>query len=406
MGELWAGGDVHAPPGVDYLLDVPVGYKRTEVGVIPDDWTAITVREIAPLQRVFDLPTQQVRTGPYPVVYSNGVLRYHDRAMAKAPGVVTGRSGTIGKVHFVTEDYWPHNTALWVITYHGNDPKFIYYFYAHLGLARFLSGSGVPTLNRNDVHEHLTPLPPLPEQRAIAAVLSDVDELIRSLEALIAKKRAIKQAAIEELLTGRKRLPGFGGEWENRLLRDVADCLDHLRVPLNEAQRRQMPGPYPYCGANGVVDHIADYLLDDDVILIAEDGGHFEEHADRPIAYRMTGKIWVNNHAHILMAKSGFSQAFLFYALVHKNILPFLASGTRSKLNRGEMNKIVVHLPRHAAEQRAIATVLSDMDSEITALQQRLDKTRAIKQGMMQQLLTGSIRLPIPADSTKEDANR
>ena len=142
--------------------------------------------------------------------------------------------------------------------------------------------------------------------------------------------------------------------------------------------------------------------FDDDVILIAEDGGHFEEHADRPIAYRMKGKIWVNNHAHILKAKPGFSQAFLFFALVHKNILPFLASGTRAKLNRAEMNKIVVRLPRQATEQRAIATVLSDMDAEIAALERRLDKTRAIKQGMMQQLLTGSIRLPIP-DADMED---
>ena len=373
--------------------------------MIPKDWEKKTVREIAPLQRGFDLPVAGIRTGPHPVVYSNGILRHHNRAIAKAPGVVTGRSGTIGKVHFVAKDYWPHNTALWVVSYRGNHPKFVYYLYSHLDLARFLSGSGVPTLNRNDVHQHLTSLPPLPEQRAIAAVLSDVDGLIGSLEALMAKKRAIKQAAMQELLTGRKRLPGFEGEWETRSLRDLADCLDHVRVPLNEAQRRQMPGPYPYCGANGVVDHIADYVLDDDVILIAEDGGHFEEHAYRPIAYRMTGKIWVNNHAHVLKAKPGFSQAFLFFALVHKDILPFLASGTRSKLNRGEMNKIAVCLPRSAAEQRAIAAILSDMDTEIAALERRLVKTRAIKQGVMQQLLTGSIRLPIPATSVEGEAD-
>ena len=265
------------------------------------------------------------------------------------------------------------------------------------------TGSTFLEVSKRDLGNLRVPLPPLPEQRAIAAVLSDVDELIGSLEALIAKKRAIKQAAMQELLIGRTRLPGFGGEWKTRPLRDLADCLDHVRVPLNAAQRRQMPGPYPYCGANGVVDHIADYVLDDDVILIAEDGGHFEEHAHRPIAYRMTGKIWVNNHAHVLKAKPGFSQAFLFFALVHKNILPFLASGTRSKLNRGEMNKIAVCLPRSTTEQHAIATTLSDIDAEIAALEHRLDKTRAIKQGMMQQLLTGSIRLPIPDDDTEDD---
>ena len=324
--------------------------------------------------------------------------------MVKGPGVVTGRSGTIGKVHFVADDYWPHNTALWVVSFCGNDPRFVYYLYAHMDFARSLSGSGVPTLNRNDVHQRLTPIPPRAEQQAIAAVLTDVDELIGSLGALIAKKQAIKQAAMQQLLTGRTRLPGFGGAWKTKRLEHLVECLDHLRVPLNEAQRRKIPGPYPYCGANGIVDHISDYLLDDDVILIAEDGGHFEEHADRPIAYRMKGKIWVNNHAHILKAKPGFSQAFLFFALVHKNILPFLASGTRAKLNRAEMNKIVVRLPSQAAEQRAIATVLSDMDAEIAALEHRLDKTRAIKQGMMQQLLTGRIRLIDPHASPHGEA--
>lgn len=135
------------------------------------------------------------------------------------------------------------------------------------------------------------------------------------------------------------------------------------------------------------------YVIDDDIILIAEDGGYFDEYAFRPIAYRMVGKCWVNNHAHILKSKAGYDQGFVFYSLVHKNILPFLASGTRAKLNKSEMNKIEVRLPRNESDQTAIAEVLSDMDAEIAALEQRRDKTRALKQGMMQELLTGKTRL-------------
>ena len=107
----------------------------------------------------------------------------------------------------------------------------------------------------------------------------------------------------------------------------------------------------------------------------------------------MSGKIWVNNHAHILKAKPNYSQGFLFFSLVHKNILPYLASGTRAKLNKSEMNKIEATLPINKAEQEAIASVLTDIDSEIAALEHRRDKTRSIKQGMMQQLLTGRVRL-------------
>ena len=129
--------------------------------------------------------------------------------MVKSPGVVTGRSGTIGKVHFIEKDYWPHNTSLWVTSFCGNDPKFIYYLYTYVDLARLHSGSGVPTLNRNDVHQHMVACPPLAEQRAIAEALSDVDGLLRTLEALVAKKRAIKQAAMQQLLTGKTRPTGI-----------------------------------------------------------------------------------------------------------------------------------------------------------------------------------------------------
>lgn len=183
-------------------------------------------------------------------------------------------------------------------------------------------------------------------------------------------------------------------DWSLASLAEVSDCLDNLRIPLNESQRRGMQGDIPYCGANGVLGYVNDYVVDDDIILIAEDGGYFDEYSIRPIAYRMVGKCWVNNHAHILKAKTGIDQAFLFQSLVHKNVLPFLASGTRAKLNKSEMEKIVVPLPPSAGEQRAIAAALSDTDALIESLEQLLAKKRQIKQGAMQELLTGKTRLP------------
>jgi type I restriction enzyme S subunit len=237
------------------------------------------------------------------------------------------------------------------------------------------------------------PIPPLPEQRAIAAALSEVDTLITSLDRLIAKKRDIKQATMQQLLTGKTRLPGFSEEWEVKNLEEITMCLDNLRVPLNDEQRSKIKGDYPYCGANGVLDYVADYVIDDDIILIAEDGGYFDEYAYRPIAYRMVGKCWVNNHAHILKAKEHIDQNFVYYSLVHKNILRFLASGTRAKLNKSEMYKIEINIPKSKSEQKAIADILTDMDAEIAALEQKRDKTRALKQGMMQELLTGKTRL-------------
>lgn len=88
--------------------------------------------------------------------------------------------------------------------------------------------------------------------------------------------------------------------WTETDLGSASVILDNLRVPLSGAQRASRPGPFPYCGANGVLDHIDDYMIDDDVVLLAEDGGNFDQWRTRPIAYRMKGKIWVNNHAHVL----------------------------------------------------------------------------------------------------------
>lgn len=225
------------------------------------------------------------------------------------------------------------------------------------------------------------------EQTAIANVLSDSDALIDALEQLIAKKQAIKSATMQQLLTGRTRLPAFAlrpdgtpkgykpselgdipEDWEILSLAHVTNCLDNLRVPLNESQRLKMRGEIPYCGANGIVGWVNDFLIDDDVILMAEDGGYFDEYVTRPIAYRIVGKCWVNNHAHILKAQDGYEQGYIFYSLVHKDIQRYLASGTRAKLNKAEMEKIEILIPIENQEQTAIATILSDMDNELEAL--------------------------------------
>jgi len=223
--------------------------------------------------------------------------------------------------------------------------------------------------------------------------LSDADALIEAVEQLLTKKRQVKQGAMSELLTGKRRLSGFSGEWVTKSLEELIDCLDNLRVPLNETHRMKMQGDYPYCGANGVLGYVDSYVIDDDFILIAEDGGYFDEYATRPIAYKMSGKCWVNNHAHILKAKENINQDFIYYSLVHKNILSFLASGTRAKLNKSEMYKIQINTPSQQEEQTAIAEILSDMDAEISALEEKLVKARQVKAGMMSELLTGKIRL-------------
>lgn len=145
----------------------------------PSVWKVKPLGEIATLQRGYDLPVDARVDGNIPVFAANGPVGYHNEAKAEGPGVVTGRSGSIGKVHFVERDYWPLNTSLFVKNFHGNDPKFIFYLLRNLGLERYSEGTGVPTLNRNNVHDVLVSLPPLDEQRRIAAILDKADAIRR-----------------------------------------------------------------------------------------------------------------------------------------------------------------------------------------------------------------------------------
>ena len=384
--------------------EVPVGYKRTEMGVMPSDWTLSPLSEVAPLQRGFDLPTSQIRSGPYPVVYSNGVLEHHDQSMVKSPGVVTGRSGTIGKVHFIEKDYWPHNTSLWVTSFCGNDPKFIYYLYTHINLARLLSGSGVPTLNRNDVHQHTVVCPPPIEQRAIAEALSDVDRLLDALEELIAKKRAVKQAAMQQLLTGKIRLSGFSEKWETTILGDVADLKNGYAF---KSSTYVSGGMYQII----TIANVQDGHLSLDVFnTISELPLDLQDHQQLrygDILISMTGNVGrvcivkdshclLNQRVGKLVAK-GIDPLFLYY-IVHdrrflRSMIEKAVGGAQGNLGKSDIVGYTCFLPKKLVEQSAIAAVLFDMDAEITALEQRRDKARTIKQGMMQELLTGRVRL-------------
>ncbi|KPL23574.1 MAG: hypothetical protein AMJ75_05795 [Phycisphaerae bacterium SM1_79] len=140
----------------------------------------ILFKEFIVLQRGFDLPKKKMSGGPYPVVGSTSILGYHNEYKVEPPGVITGRSGSLGFVQYVSERYWPHNTALWVRDFKGNLPRYVYYYLQTLDLNRFNSGAGVPTLNRNDLDTLEVAIPPIPIQHKIAAILSAYDDLIEN----------------------------------------------------------------------------------------------------------------------------------------------------------------------------------------------------------------------------------
>jgi type I restriction enzyme S subunit len=181
-------------------------------------------------------------------------------------------------------------------------------------------------------------------------------------------------------------------DWSVRPLGETVTFLDGKRRPVKDADRARMRGSIPYYGASGIVDYVNDYLFDDDLILLGEDGENIVSRNCR-LAFRISGKAWVNNHAHVLKPNHDISIGFLTDYLESLNYERFNSGTAQPKLNKQTCYGIPVALPPTRAEQEAVAEALSDADALIESLEQLLTKKRRLKQGAMQELLTGKIRL-------------
>lgn len=189
--------------------------------------------------------------------------------------------------------------------------------------------------------------------------------------------------------------------WQIKKLGDLVEILDYLRVPVNSEEREKRKGTIPYYGANGQKGWIDDYLFDEPLILIAEDGGNFDDFHTRPIAYEIEGKSWVNNHAHILRANHENYLDFLFYSLAHKDIRKYIAGSTRSKLTQKELQAIEILTPEDKPEQVRIAYILDTIDEAIAKTEAVIVKLKQVRAGLLRDLLSygldeyGQLRDPI-----------
>ncbi|MDO9228618.1 MAG: restriction endonuclease subunit S [Syntrophales bacterium] len=180
--------------------------KETEIGLMPASWSVQRFEEFAILHRGYDLPIQDRTSGSVPIVGSNGVVGYHDQSKVKGPGVVTGRSGSIGISSYVADDYWPLNTGLYVEDFHGNDPMYVYYFFQSFNFGQYAAGVSVPTLNRNLVHAVLISVPPIVEQNEIANILKTIDQKIDLHEAKKSTLQDLFKTMLNKLMTGEIRV--------------------------------------------------------------------------------------------------------------------------------------------------------------------------------------------------------
>ena len=395
---------------------VPPGYKQTEVGVIPEDWgvTALgNLCEVTSSKRVFQsdwraegVPFYRARelavlgeTGSVDneLFITKEMYERFKRAFgvpAAGDMLVTG-VGTLGKTYVVKGDhdfYFKDGNIIWFKVGHHASSDFLNQLYLTPVVTKQINdnsaGTTVGTYTISGAKKTVVPLPPTKaEQEAIAKALSDTEALIESLQQLVAKRRQIKQGAMQSLLTGQQRLPGFGGEWEATMF---AAMLRHHsgNSTLIKGKLSELPlaGHFAAYSASGQDVWHHSFEHEGDALVVSAVGSRCGR------TFKAHGKWSAIANTHVVWPNSKKVDArFLLLFLDDENFWLKSGSGQPFVLFKQSFARQCM-LPS-LEEQAAIAAVLSDMDAEIIALEARLAKTRELKQGMMQALLTGRIRL-------------
>ena len=413
-------------------MGVRPGYKQTEVGVIPEDWEVKPLKRISPRQGVglvINPSTYFDRAGTVPLLVGSNVSENaidsttanritkgsNEQLSASrlvAGDLVTVRVGEPGVTAVVPPELDGCNCAsMMIVRQHPSfDSHWLCYMmnsqHGRRQVEHVQYGTAQKQFNISDAVDFIYPVPPLPEQRAIAETLSDVDGLLAALDRLIAKKRDLKQAAMQQLLTGQTRLPGFQDDWE-------VVPLGKLAKIQRGASPRPIDSPV-WFDDNSVIGWVR-------ISDVTRSGMYLLETTQRlsPLGVKQSrpvarGSLIMSICATVgrpiiaeidICIHDGFvvfenlqaDQMFLYYVL--KWIEPEWSkqgqTGSQMNLNVGLIAGTPVSLPS-LSEQTAIAEILSDMDAELAALEQRREKTRLLKQAMMQELLTGRTRLVAP----------
>ena len=362
------------------------------------DWNTGELGEFITLKRGYDLPQQKRQDGNVPIFSSSGITGTHSDAMAKAPGVITGRYGTIGEVFFAAEDFWPLNTTLYVEDFHGNNEKFIYYFLKTLEWSKFTSASAVPGINRNTVHKEIVRIPNLDTQKKIATMLSLLDDKINLNDKINDNLEQQAQAFFQELF-----IDNADPEWAIGTISDLGAVVG------GSTPSKAKPEYYTETGiawitpkdlsinkskfiAHGENDITELGLKNSSATIMPEGTVLFSSRA--PIGYIAiaAGEVTTNQGFKSIIPKPEIGTAFVYYFLKHNlPIIEGMASGSTFKEVSGSTMKGV---PAVIPDTDTIAR-FNDFCTPIFAQQRILEEQNqslaALRDNLLPKLMSGEI---------------
>jgi type I restriction enzyme, S subunit len=388
---------------------------------LPADWRTGRIADYAIIKTGSRNTQDRIDDGKYPFfVRSQIVERINDFSFNGEAVLTAGDGVGTGKVfHYINGPFDCHQRVYRITDFSPElDGYYFYLYFSNHFYDRIMSmtaKSSVDSVRMEMIADMQIPLPPVPEQKAIAKALLDIEDLIQSLERLIAKKRGLKQAAMQQLLTGQTRLPGFSGEWQMRTLGSLGKCYRGVSYqPDRDLSPFDTSGTLRLLRANNVqnarmvfedMQYVSAVRVSEvqrlrpkDVLICMANGSRalvgkaavFPDAADAAYTF---GAFMGCFRPTPGLAESRFVFLLFQTEAYRKDIDLLLAGSSINNLRPSSIEALAVPIPSMISEQAAIAEVLSDMDAEVTALEARLTKTRDLKQGMMQELLTGRTRL-------------
>ena len=393
------------------MLDNPKEVKKTEFGTFPKDWRLVPIKELAKISTGDKNTEDKVSDGKYPFFVRSANVERINSCSFDGEAVLTAGDGVgTGKIfHYINGKFDYHQRVYKMSDFSSEVIGFYFYLcfsnYFYDRVMGMTAKSSVDSVRMDMIADMKIPLPPtLEEQQAIASTLSDVDELIRSLDGLIQKKQAIKKGAIQQLLTGKKRLAGFEGEWEVKKLGDVCQIISGGTPSTRNSE--YWDGDIKWCTPTDITSNKGKYLSKTSR-KITDQGLKNSSATLLPkgtllLCSRATvgevriaeSEISTNQGFKSLICSESVDNEFLYYLVILKKqkFIDKAFGSTFLEISKKNTADIEFDFPS-AEEQKAIAQILSNMDRELQNLRQKREKYVQIKQGMMQELLTGRVRL-------------
>ena len=394
------------------IMNIPQGYKQTELGIIPEDWEVTTIKQIADITTGNKNTQDAEEGGKYPFyVRSQNVERINSYSY-DCEGIVTAGDGVgTGKIfHYVRGKFGLHQRAYLIYNFKDFDSQYFYWYFSQYFYDRInqmTAKSSVDSVRKEMIEDMCILRAPIAEQRAIAEALSDVDGLIAALDKKIAKKRLLKQGAMQQLLTGKKRLPGFTDEWIDRSLSQLGSFISGNGFPIYFQGNKS--GKYPFFkvsdfnnrGNERCLMHSNNYISEStkerlncnivpaSSVIFAKIGAAIFLERKR----LSTKECCIDNNMMAFSPNEYIDANYICFLLQTISFGELVEATALPSLGAKILGSIILKVPNTLNEQQAIATILSDMDKEIADLEAQRDKYRLLKSGMMQKLLTGQIRL-------------